>query len=138
MPLEFNLKQKLSAIVDLNRYNQRVAEELEKLIELDPRVFLVKLSCGNENPPMRTIDLYLRAVSVLRFLVENPQGCSKLRNKYSRMKNGKVKPVKRKPSSYFGIKKILEALEKSNLINKKEDLGYYTTNKGKQLLIKHL
>ena len=135
---ELNLKEKFSSIKDFNLFNNRVATELEKTVKFASKLFLVKLSCGNENPPMKYQDIYLRAVSILRYLTENPQGCSKIRNKYSRMKKNRVKPVKRKPGSYFMVKEILSPLEKEGLISKKDNKGYYTTLKGKELLLKHI
>ena len=133
-----SLSQEILGVLDHNKFNHKVALILEKELDFPDKLFEVKLSCGSERSPLKTIDYYYRAVSILKKLVENPHGMKKLRWEYSRIKRGWVKPPKNCRATYYAIKLILMQLKDRGYLNWKENLGYYTSEKGKTLLSSNL
>ena len=131
------LRHKILNVLDVNRYNYKVASTLEEILVLPERLYTMKLSCGSERPPERSIDYVYRAVSLLKYLVENPCGIKKLQKKYSKVKRSQVKPPKLKEASYYALKVLLNELVQKGFLEH-STLGYYASSKGKQLLQSNL
>ena len=100
----------------------------------------VKTGMSKERPPVELDWWYARAASVLRKVyILGPVGVSKLRRKYGGKKNRGHKPEKFYPGSGNIIRKILQQLEKAELIKyaeKKVHKGRVITPKGKKFLDK--
>src|SRR3989344_6868545 len=125
--------------VDPNELIEKTAEELKKINEVKPVEWAayVKTGVHKERPPQREDWWYIRAASILRKLVRyGPIGVSKLRRKYGGSKNRGVKPEHFYKGSGNIIRKILQQLEKAELIKnvKEGKKGRILTKKGKEFL----
>lgn len=100
----------------------------------------VKTGVSKERPPVETDWWYTRAASVLRKVyILGPIGVNKLRKKYGGKKNRGHKPEKFYLGSGNIVRKILQQLEKAELIKyaeKKVHKGRVITPKGKKFLDK--
>jgi len=100
----------------------------------------VKTGTSKERPPVEIDWWYTRTASVLRKIyILGPIGVNKLRNKYGGKKNRGHKPEKFYPGSGNIIRKILQQLEKAELIKyteKSVHKGRVITPKGKKFLDK--
>ncbi len=120
----------------------KVAEKLKHIPEIKPPEWaaFVKTGRHKQRHPIREDWWYIRAASVLRAIYRfGPIGVSKLRRKYGGKKNRGMKPERFYKGSGSIIRKILQQLEKSGLVEKAEkDLhkGRILTPKGKSFLDK--
>lgn len=121
---------------------EKVAEKLKEVKEIQAPAWapFVKTGTSKERPPVETDWWYMRAASVLRAVaVLGPVGVSKLRTKYGgRKRRGHQIPEFRKGSGNI-IRKILQQLEKAQLIKfveKGVHKGRVIAPKGKSLLDK--
>lgn len=100
----------------------------------------VKTGASKERPPVEIDWWYTRAASVLRKIyILGPIGVNKLRKKYGGKKNRGHKPERSYPGSGNIIRKILQQLEKAELIKYAEKgvhKGRIITPKGKKFLDK--
>ncbi|MBI2507555.1 30S ribosomal protein S19e [Candidatus Woesearchaeota archaeon] len=100
----------------------------------------VKTGMSKERPPVEKDWWHTRAASILRKVyILGPIGVNKLRKKYGGKKNRGHKPEKFYPGSGNIIRKILQQLEKAELIKyaeKDTHKGRIITPKGKKLLDK--
>ncbi len=121
---------------------EKTAEELKKINEIKPLEWakFVKTGRHKERPPVSKDWWYVRAASILRkTYVLGPIGVSKLRRKYGGRKNRGHKPERTYKGSGSIVRKILQQLEKAQLIqqvNKKGHKGRIISSKGKSLLDK--
>ncbi len=121
---------------------EKVAEKLKSMPEIKAPEWasFVKTGRHKERPPVKKDWWYVRAASVLRSIYKlGPIGVSKLRRKYGGKKNRGVRPEIFYKGSGSIIRKILQQLELSELIVKKEvkrHKGRVATPKGKSLLDK--
>lgn len=128
--------------VDTNELIDAVAEELKKIDAIQPPEWapFVKTGVSKERPPVNKDWWYMRTASVLRKVtILGPIGVSKLRTKYGGKKNCGYRPERFYRASGNIIRKILQQLEKAELIKKKEkDIhkGRIIAPKGKSLLDK--
>ncbi|OYT32601.1 30S ribosomal protein S19e [Candidatus Woesearchaeota archaeon] len=126
--------------VPTDKLLQKTAEELKKIEAVVPPVWagFVKTGVFKERPPVQKDWWYLRAASVLRkIMILGPIGVSKLRNLYGGRKNRGVKPERFFKGSGNIIRKILQQLEKAELIKQAEKSKYkgrIITPKGSALL----
>lgn len=120
----------------------RVAEELKKQKLVEPAEWspFVKTGHHKERLPDNQGWWYYRAAAILRTTAKmGPIGTQKLRNKFGGKKNRGHKPERFYKSSGSVIRKILQQLEKSNLLQKAEKgihKGRILTNQGKSFLDK--
>jgi small subunit ribosomal protein S19e len=121
---------------------EKLAEELknvEQVVAPEWALF-VKTGTGKERPPLKKDWWYMRTASVLRKVyMTGPIGVSKLRKKYSSKKNRGHKPERVYPGSGNILRKILQQLEKAELvkyIEKGVRKGRIITSKGEKLLNK--
>lgn len=121
---------------------EKVAQKLaeQKLVETPDWADFVKTGTHRERPPVRRDWWYVRAASVLRSIARlGPVGTQKLRTKYGgRQRRGCQPEIFRKGSGSV-IRKILQQLEKSDLIKKTEKgihKGRVIAPKGKSILHK--
>lgn len=126
--------------VPANALISEVAKELKKQNLVKPPVwaFYVKTGAHKMRPPVENDWWYLRSAAVLRTIVHlGPIGVSKLRTKYGGKKNRGHKPNRFKKGSGNIIRKVLQQLEKSQLV-KQVDLkgkkGRIITARGQSLL----
>ena len=115
---------------DIHKLIKEVAEALKKKEELTPPewAMFAKTGVHKEKPPMEKDWWYIRAASVLRTIhLNSPVGVSKLRSKYGGKKNRGVKTEKFKKGSGSVIRKILQQLEKADLI-KHVEIGVHGGN----------
>jgi len=124
-----------------NELINQVAQELEKVEEIKAPEWhkFVRTGVSKERSPTQKNWWYLRAASILRrlYVSKGPIGVSKLSVKYGSRKNRGYKPDKFYKASTNIIRKILQQLEKSGLIEKKDIKGHkgrIITNKGKKIL----
>ena len=121
---------------------EKAAEELKKINEIKPLEWakFVKTGRHKERPPVSKDWWYIRAASILRkTYVLGPIGVSKLRRKYGGRKNRGHKPEHFYPASGSVIRKILQQLEKSTLIQQNKignRKGRILTPKGTSFLDK--
>lgn len=120
----------------------KVAEELKKISSIKPPVWAVfaKTGVSKQRPPAQKDWWYIRAAAVLRAVTKlGPVGVSKLRTKYGSLKDRGMKPEHFYRASGNILRKILQQLEKAELI-KKGDHGVHKGRviapKGKSLLDK--
>ena len=121
---------------------EKVAEELKKIEEIKPPVWarFVKTGVHRERAPANPDWWHVRAAAVLRAVyMLGPIGVSKLRTKYGgKKRRGHKMPEFRKGSGSV-IRKVLQQLEKAQLIKfveKGVHKGRVIAPKGKSLLDK--
>jgi small subunit ribosomal protein S19e len=128
--------------VDPSKLVEKLASELKNIetIKAPEWAKFVKTGSGKERPPSKEDWWYFRSASVLRkVFVSGPIGVSKLRKKYSSKKNRGHKPDKVFPSGGNILRKILQQLEKSELlkyVEKGVHKGRIVTGKGEKLMNK--
>jgi small subunit ribosomal protein S19e len=121
---------------------EAIALQLEKNKELAPPEWIkfVKTGSHKERPPEQKNWWYLRSAAILRSVAINgPVGVSKLRSKYGGKKNRGSSPEKFRKGSGNIIRKILQQLEKAELIKYQKDSvrkGRVIAPKGMSLLNK--
>ena len=126
--------------VDPSELINRAAGELKKIeqIKAPEWALFVKTGTSRERPPVDKDWWYVRAASILRKVsILGPIGVNKLRKKYGGMKNRGHKPGKFYVGSGNIIRKILQQLEKAELIKfveKKSHKGKVITPKGIKFL----
>jgi len=120
----------------------KVREELKKIDSIKPPEWgkFVKTGAHKERTPVEKDWWYTRCASVLRRVcLYGPIGVSKLRVKYGGKKNRGHKPEKFYMGSGNILRKVLQQLEKAELVKyKKEGIrkGRIITSKGESLLNK--
>ena len=120
----------------------KVKQELKKIDSVKPPEWskFVKTGAHKERTPVEKDWWYTRCASVLRRVyLYGPFGVSKLRVKYGGKKNRGHKPEKFYMGSGNILRKVLQQLEKAELIKyKKEGIrkGRIITPKGESLLNK--
>jgi len=106
-----------------NEHIEKIAEELKKFDSIKPPVWakFVKTGVHRERPPVRLDWWYMRAASLLRKIyIMGPIGVSKLRTKYGgKQRRGHDMPMFKKGSGNI-IRKVLQQLEKAELVKYKE------------------
>lgn len=128
--------------VNPNKLIERVSEELKKveIIKEPEWVRFVKTGASKERAPVERDWWYTRAASILRKVyVLGPIGVNKLRIKYGGKKNRGHKPERFYKGSGSVIRKILQQLEKAELVKQVEKgihKGKIITPKGKKFLDK--
>lgn len=128
--------------VDPTKLIEKAAEELRKIDAITPPAWavFVKTGVSKERPPTQKDWWYIRAAAILRSIYKlGPIGVSKLRVKYGSKRNKGNKPEHFYPASGNIIRKILQQLEKAELIKKGEigvHKGRVIAPKGKSLLDK--
>ncbi|MHA1952902.1 MAG: 30S ribosomal protein S19e [Candidatus Heimdallarchaeaceae archaeon] len=104
----------------------KIAEELKKETEIKPPEWAVYAKTGvhKESSPDQEDWWYIRAASILRKIYfYGPIGVSRLRIAYGGRRRRGVKPEHFARGSGAVIRKILQQLEKSEYIQKKEGHG---------------
>ncbi|MBW2992041.1 30S ribosomal protein S19e [Candidatus Woesearchaeota archaeon] len=128
--------------VEPNKLIEKAAEELKKINDIKPPSWaaFVRTGISKERPPTQKDWWYIRAAAVLRSVYKlGPIGVSKLRTRYGSKKNRGHKPEHFYPASGNIIRKILQQLEKAELIKKGEvgvHKGRVIAPKGKSILDK--
>lgn len=118
----------------------KVAEKLKSIPEIKPPMWVnyVKTGAHKERPPVEEDWWFIRAASVLRSVHKlGPVGVSKLRTKYGGKKNRGMKPEKFYKGSGNILRKILQQLEKADLLKFVKTgihKGRVITPKGESLL----
>ena len=119
---------------------KKLAEELKKIEHIKPPTWakFVKTGMHKERPPMQEDWWYTRTATILRRIyLQAPIGVSKLRKKFGGRKNRGHKPEKVYMASGNIIRKILQQLEKAELVEFKEKSikkGRIISKKGRALL----
>ena len=113
--------------------------ELKKMEEIIPPGWakFVKTGTHKERPPEQEDWWYIRAAAILRTIYKDgPVGVQRLRTKYGGRKNRGVKPDKFKKGSGSVIRKIIQQLEKANLVeqSKRGRKGRIITPAGQKLI----
>ncbi len=129
-------------VVDPNELVNKAATQLkaEKIVAPTEWSKFVKTSSGNERLPDNPDWWYYRSAAILRAIARlGPVGTQKLRTKYGSKKNRGHKPSRFQKASGSIIRKILQQLEKAELI--KQDVkgnhkGRVLTPKGISFLDK--
>lgn len=106
-----------------NELVESLAQELKKIdgIAAPEWASYVKTGAHKQRVPSNLDWWYIRAASILRVIYKlGPIGVSKLRGKYGGKKNRGVKPEKFYKASGNIIRKILQQLEKAELVKKEE------------------
>tara|TARA_Y100000310_G_C20317433_1_gene639104 strand:- start:10 stop:537 length:528 start_codon:yes stop_codon:yes gene_type:complete len=109
--------------VEPNVLIEKASEELKKNDEIKPPEWaaFVKTGISRQRPPVEKDWWYTRAAAVLRKVYRlGPIGTSKLRTHYGGKKNRGAKKEHTYPASGNIIRKILQQLEKAELISKVE------------------
>ena len=118
----------------------KAAEALKKIEDIKAPEWaeFVKTGPAKERMPIEKDWWYKRAASVLRKVYLNgPIGVSRLRVKYGSKKNRGVRPEKFYKGSGNILRKILQQLEKAELIKQNDGKkGRIVTDKGKSFLDK--
>jgi len=125
---------------NINEFIQKLADKLEKDKFVQPVEWASYVKTGNhkERPPVEKNWWYIRSAAILRSVYHlGPIGVSKLRTKYGGKKNRGHKPSHFYKGSGNIIRKILQQLEKSELVSQVELAGHkgrVLTKKGRELL----
>lgn len=120
----------------------KISEKLKEIKAIEPPKWatFVKTSHGKDRPPVQTDWWFIRTASILRkVMIRGPVGVNKLRVLYGNKKNNGMAPSHFVKGSGNIIRKILQQLEKAELIKKAEKdtyKGKITTAKGISLLDK--
>ena len=126
--------------VDPTELIDETAKELQKIEEIKAPEWasFVKTGANRERPPTREDWWYVRAASVLRKVrLKGPIGISKLRTLYGGLKNRGHKPEQFRRSSGNILRKILQQMEKAELVKKDKKgvhKGRVITPKGIKLM----
>lgn len=126
--------------INPNSLINKAAEELKKIDSIKPTswVSFVKTGTHKERPPVDKDFWYKRSASILRKIyIYGPIGISKLRVKYGGKKSRGTKPEEFRKAGGNIIRKILQQLEKAELIRQTEigvHKGRVITPKGKKFL----
>ncbi|MBD3262775.1 30S ribosomal protein S19e [Candidatus Woesearchaeota archaeon] len=121
---------------------KEVAARLKEIKEIAPPEWakFVKTGVHKERPPQQKDWWYIRAAAILRSIYKNgPVGVSKLRSKYGGKQDRECRPEKFRKGSGAIIRKIIQQLEKAELIKHKKTgvhKGRVITPKGTSLLNK--
>jgi small subunit ribosomal protein S19e len=122
--------------VDAAKLIAGAKEELKKVEEIKAPTWsvFVKSGVSKERPPVQQDFWYIRAASLLRRIyIDGPVGTAKLRTYYGgRKRRGHRKARSRRGSGAI-LRKLMQQLEKAELI-KKIDKGRVITNKGQKFL----
>src|SRR3989344_1398280 len=103
--------------MDTSELVQKIAPELKKIIKAPAWAPFVKTGISRERPPMDSDWWYVRAASILRWvMLKGPIGVEKLRIKYGSRKNRGMAAEHTYKSAGNHIRKILQQLEKAELI----------------------
>lgn len=124
--------------VPVEKLVNKLKEELKEFKEISPPEWIgfVKSGVHRERPPLQEDFWYIRTASILRRIYLNgPVGVERLRSYYGGRKRRGHKPAHFKKASGNIIRKILQQLEKAELI-KKVHGGRIITSKGQKLLDK--
>lgn len=127
---------------DTQKLIEEAAKELEKLDEMKAPEWAGYVKTGHfkQRPPVQANWWYMRAAAILRSVYKlGPIGTNKLRAKYGGKKNRGVRPEHAFKGSGSIIRKVLQQLEKAELIAKTakgNHKGRVVTGKGKSLLDK--
>ncbi len=119
---------------------KETSEELEGKFAAPSWAIFVKTGNNKERPPQNKNWWHLSAASVLRTVYKDgPVGVSKLRSRYGSRKNRGVKPHKFTRASGNVLRKILQQLETSGLVQQQKlgvHKGRIITPAGTSLLSK--
>ena len=98
-------------------------------------VQFVKTSAQKERAPQDPNWWYIRTASVLRKIyIKGPIGVARLKSQYGGRKSKGSKPYHKYKGGGSILRKMLQQLEKSGLIEQKDSEGRVVTDKGKALL----
>lgn len=128
--------------VNPNDLVNQLAVELkkQKLVQPEPWSKFVKTGRDKERLPDNPDWWYYRSAAILRSIAKlGPVGTEKLRTKYGGKKNRGHKPEKFCKASGSIIRKILQQLEKSELVQQRKEGSYkgrVLTTKGTSLMDK--
>jgi small subunit ribosomal protein S19e len=117
---------------------EKLKEELKKNEEIKPPAWasFAKSGAHRERPPKQKDFWYIRTASLLRKIyLEGPVGISRLRTYYGGKKRRGYKPAHFRRASGNILRKILQQLEKSGLVEKAKK-GRKITSKGQKFLDK--
>jgi len=117
---------------------EKLKEELKKNEEIQPPAWasFAKSGAHRERPPKQKDFWYIRTASLLRKIyLEGPVGISRLRTYYGGKKRRGYKPAHFRRASGNILRKILQQLEKSGLVEKAKK-GRKITSKGQKFLDK--
>lgn len=124
--------------VPADKFINKLKEELKKFKEISPPEWskFVKSGAHKERPPQQEDFWFIRSASILRRVYLNgPVGISRLRSYYGGARKVRSKGRHFKKSSGAFIRRILQQLEKSNLIEKNKK-GRKITAGGRKILDK--
>jgi len=125
--------------VNAQALNAKVAEELNKSMEMPAWISFVKTGTSRERPPSDTKWFYKRSASILRRLyIDGPVGVQRLRSYYGSSKNLGHQPRHFKRAGGKIIRSVLQNLEKIEYVEKveKPKKGRMLTKKGREFLKK--
>lgn len=117
---------------------EKTKKELKSKKEMKPPEWslFVKTGAGRERPPEQEDWWYSRAASIMRKLYLNePIGTNRLKSHYGNRKNRGVKPEKTYKGSGKIIRTILQQLQQTGFVEKRND-GRVLTRKGRSFLDK--
>jgi len=117
---------------------EKLKEELKKIEEIKAPAWasFAKSGSHRERPPQQKDFWYIRTASLLRKIyLEGPVGISRLRSYYGGRKRRGYKPAHFRRASGNVLRKILQQLEKSGLVQK-DKKGRKITSKGQKFLDK--
>ncbi|MBI4155394.1 30S ribosomal protein S19e [Candidatus Woesearchaeota archaeon] len=126
--------------VETNRLIEKAAEELKKIKTMETPLWarFVKTGVGQERAPDSKDWWYVRAASLLRKIYKmGPVGVNKLTKYYNKRKNRGFKPEKVYNGSGKIARVVLQQLELSGFVEKKNikgKKGRIITGKGKKFL----
>jgi len=122
--------------VSAEKFNKKLVEELKKINEIAPPAWasFVKSGAHRERVPSQKDFWYVRTASVLRRIyLDGPVGVSRLRAYFGGRRRRGHKPARFRRASGSILRKILQQLEKTNLIEKVKE-GRKITVKGQKFL----
>ncbi len=123
--------------VKADKFIEILKEELKKFNDISPPpwVKFVKSGVHRERPPEQEDFWFIRSASILRRIyLDGPVGVERLRTYYGGRKRRGRKPARFRKASGAIIRKILQQLESSGLIQKLDKRGRVLTPKGRSLL----
>ena len=111
-------------------------EKIKKVKEIEPPEWndIVKTGVSRERPPQEDDWWYTRTAAIMRKIyLYGPLGTERLRTMYGGRKNKGHKPEKFYPGSGSIIRKILQQLEKAELVKKRKQ-GRIISPKGQKMI----
>lgn len=136
-----NLFSKVHSAAGTAAYEGRLhqlAAKLKQMLDLSQDDFSAKSGAHRERMPDEPGWIWTRAASVLVFCMYRSKSVKRLKIRYGGLKRRGVKPPKRRTAGGAYLRRIVQSLERADLLAETKGEGRHTTKKGNTLLTQYM